>query len=303
MKIWLPHKTGLTYLHGVPGDVVVEVADDPSALPSDPATVDFFVPTFLDQPQSQSIVPLMHNLKVLQLPSSGSDGWTDLPPASAIICDARGVHSSATAEWVVAVILAQLRDLPALSIAQRDRAWTPRWGRELRGKRVMVIGAGSVGSAVARRLAPFEVHLSMVARTARPSEGVHSPADITALLPTCDVVVLTVPLTDDTTALVDEAFLAALPDTALVVNASRGPVVDTVALAAELESGRLRAALDVTDPEPLPHRHPLWNHPHTIITPHVAALTDGLFDRVYSLVAEQVDRWLTGVALRNQVRR
>jgi phosphoglycerate dehydrogenase-like enzyme len=303
MKIWVPHKLGLTYLHDLPHDVEVEVADDPAALPSDPGSVSLLVPTFLNQPQLHHVVPRMRSLEVLQLPSAGSDGWTHLPPPTTVICDARGLHSAATAEWVLAALLAQLRELPFFRSAQLAGAWTPKPGRDLAGQRVLLIGAGSVGTAVARRLAPFEVELTVVAHSARPAEGIRGVAELPVLLPYADVVILAVPLTAATRHLAGRALLAALPDGALVVNASRGPVVDTTALLSELEQGRLRAALDVTDPEPLPAGHPLWSQPGVLITPHAGAVTGKLPDRVYRLVRRQVDRWLAGEPLRNRLAR
>jgi phosphoglycerate dehydrogenase-like enzyme len=303
VKIWVPHKLGLTYLHDLPHDVEIEVADDPAALPSDPGSVGFLVPTFLNQPQMHHVVPRMRSLEVLQLPSAGSDGWTHLPPPTTVICDARGLHSAATAEWVLAAVLAQLRELPFFRSAQLAGAWTPKPGSDLAGRRVLLIGAGSVGAAVARRLVPFDVELTVVARTARPAEGIRAVAELPGLLPYADVVILAVPLTGATRQLAGRELLAALPDGALVVNASRGPVVDTTALLAELEQGRLRAALDVTDPEPLPAGHPLWSQPGVLITPHAGAVTEKLPDRVYRLVRRQVDRWLAGEPLSNRLAR
>jgi phosphoglycerate dehydrogenase-like enzyme len=303
VKIWIPHKHGLTYLNDLPGDVEIEVADDPSALPSNPGTVGFLVPTFLNQPPMHDVVPRMRSLEVLQLPSAGSDGWMHLPPPATVISDARGLHSAATAEWVVAAVLAQLRELPYFHSAQLAGAWAPRPGLDLAGRRVLLIGAGSVGRAVAARLAPFEVDLTVVARSPRPADGIRAINELPMLLPQADVVILAVPLTEATRGLAGREFLAGLPDGALVVNASRGPVVDTAALLAELERGRLRAALDVTDPEPLPSGHPLWSQPDVLITPHAGAVTEKLRDRVYALVRDQVERWLTGQPLINRVDR
>jgi len=301
VKIWIPQKYGLSHLDHLIEQADIEIADDPADLPSDPANVDFLVPTFLDQPSMRPLLPSMTGLKVLQLPSSGSDGWAEVTRPEATIAHARGVHDSSTAEWVLTAILASLRELPALHDAQRDARWQPRRGRDLLGKRILLIGAGSIGSAVARRLKPFGVRLTKVARTARPDEDIHPITELPALLPNAEVVILLVPLTAETRGLVDREFLAALPDGALLVNAARGPVVDTEALLAELGTGRLAAALDVTDPEPLPAGHPLWREPHTLITPHIAAQTNGMLPRVYDLVARQLERFLAGEPLLNQV--
>ena len=172
---------------------------------------------------------------------------------------------------------------------------------ELAGKRVLIVGAGSIGAAVQARLAPFEVDFTLVARTPRPAEGVYGVDELPGLLPEADVVVLLVPLTEQTRGLVDEKFLAAMPDGALLVNAARGPVARTSALVSELASGRLRAALDVTDPEPLPADHPLWELPNVLLTPHVAGSVRGLLPRAYRLVGAQLRRFVTGEPLANRV--
>lgn len=200
------------------------------------------------------------------------------------------MHDAGTAEWVVTAILAQLRGFPELARAQARREWA--YDRvaptdELTGRRVLIVGAGSIGAAVRARLAPFDVTFTLVARTARPDEEVHAVTELPRLLPEADVVVLLVPLTDATRGLVDAAFLAAMPDGALLVNAARGPVADTPALVAELTSGRLRAALDVTDPEPLPADHPLWELPNVLLTPHVGGSVRGLLPRAYRLVGSR----------------
>jgi phosphoglycerate dehydrogenase-like enzyme len=199
----------------------------------------------------------------------------------------------------VTAILAYLRDFPHFIRAQARGEWAYRPTDELAGKNVLIVGAGDIGEAVAARLAPFEVGLVRVARQARP--GVRSVAELPELLPAADVVVLTVPLTAATTGLVDAAFLAAMPDGAVLVNAARGPVVDTGALTAALATGRIGAALDVTDPEPLPADHPLWSMPNVLLTPHTAASVQGTLRRAYGLVGEQVRRYAAGQPLKNVV--
>ena len=171
---------------------------------------------------------------------------------------------------------------------------------ELAGKRVLIVGAGAIGEATAARLDPFEVSITRVARHARP--GVHGIDELPALLPEVDVVVLIVPLTDETKGMVDAAFLARMRDGALLVNAARGPVVDTAALTDALAGGRLAAAVDVTDPEPLPADHPLWEMPNFLLTPHVAGSVRGLMPRAYRLVGDQIRRYLAGQPLINEVR-
>jgi phosphoglycerate dehydrogenase-like enzyme len=239
------------------------------------------------------------SVRVVQLLSAGVDGWVGRVPDGVTLCNAQGAHTSATAEWVLTAILAHLRSFPAFTLAQARGVWEPRRTGELAGQRVLIIGAGSIGTAVAGRLRPFDVAVTLVATTARP--GVHGRDELPALLPAADIVVLVVPLTPATRRLADAAFLAAMPDGALLVNAARGPVVDTAALAAELDAGRLAAALDVTDPEPLPPGHPLWRMPNLLLTPHVAGSVTGALRRGYGLVGEQLRRYARGDALVNVI--
>lgn len=238
-------------------------------------------------------------LRVVQLLSAGVDAWLGVLPEHVTLCDARGVHTSATAEWAVGAILAYVRHFPAFARAQERGEWAYQVTDELAGKRVLIVGAGDIGEAIAARLAPFEVTVVRVARRARP--GVHPVDDLPSLLPSADIVVVIVPLTATTRGMVDAAFLGRMRDGALLVNAARGPVVDTEALTAELATGRIGAAMDVTDPEPLPADHPLWRLPNVFITPHVAGSVRGTLPRAYRLVGDQVRRYVAGEPLLNVV--
>lgn len=287
-----------------PAGVTLEVMSDIQAPPSDPAGVEFWVPPFLSTAAQAGFLDRLPDLRAIQLLTAGAEVWAAALPDGVTLCDARGVHDSPTAEWVVAAILAYLREFPVFARAQARGEWayagnTPT--DELAGKRVLVIGAGSIGAAIGARLAPFEVSLTWVARTARPAEGVHGVAELPRLLPEADVVVLIVPLTPQTRGIVDAGFLAAMRDGALLVNAARGPVADTAALTAELTTGRIGAALDVTDPEPLPPDHPLWRLPNVLITPHIGGSVRGLLPRAYRLVGRQLHRYAKGEPLSNQV--
>lgn len=304
MKVWIAHEQGRALLPTVPDDVRVEVCTSVAAVPSDPADVVFWVPPFLSSGQGATFLPRLTGLRVVQLMSAGADAWIEHLPPRVQLCDARGVHDPSTSEWVLAAVLSSLRRFPAFALAQSRREWanavnTPT--EELTGKRVLLVGAGSIGRAIEARLAPFEVSMTRVARTARPRDGVHGVDELPGLLPYAQVVVLVVPLTEQTRGLVDAGFLAALPDGALLVNAARGPVVDTAALLTEVASGRISAALDVTDPEPLPVGHPLWQLPNVLITPHVGGAVVGLLPRAYRLVGEQLRRFLGGEPLINRV--
>lgn len=279
----------------LPPGVAVTVAEGPGA---ELANVDFWVPPFLRPPTAEALASL-HQLRVIQLLSAGADGWIGRLPEQVTLCDARGVHSSSTSEWAVTAILSYLRDFPRFARAQSRGEWLRGPTDELAGKRVLIVGAGAIGEAIADRLEPFEVTLTRVAR--QPRDGVHGVVELPKLLPEADIVVLVVPLTTETVGMVDAAFLAAMPNRSLLVNAARGPIVDTAALTAELASGRIGAALDVTDPEPLPPGHPLWQMPNVLLTPHVGGSVRGLLRRAYGLVGDQVRRYVAGEPLINVV--
>ena len=306
MKIWIAHPDAVEFMGPLPAGVSLAFLPTPdSPLPGDPAEVEFWVPPFLSGGNTTVLLPSMTSLRAVQLLSAGADAWATKMPDGVTLCDARGVHDSSTSEWVVTAILSSLRRFDHFARAQADRRWSYAEVAptdELSGKRILIVGAGSIGAAVARRLAPFEVSITQMARTARPESGVHGVDELPALLPDADVVVVLVPLTPGTTGLVDKGFLAAMPDGALLVNAARGPVASTDALVAELGADRLFAALDVTDPEPLPADHPLWTMPNVLITPHVAGSVRGVLRRGYVLAGDQLRRLVAGEPLINVVR-
>jgi phosphoglycerate dehydrogenase-like enzyme len=239
------------------------------------------------------------DLRLVQLLSAGAERFAGRLPEGIVLCNARGAHTPSTAEWAVTAALAAQRDIPAF-VREQDRGrWTPHTARSMIGAKVLVVGAGDIGRTIGRMLAGFDVRLTYVARTARA--GVHGTDELPDLLPAADVVVLIVPVTPETEGMADAAFLAAMKDGALLVNAARGIVVDTDALLAELTSGRLRAALDVTDPEPLPEGHPLWSAPNLLLTPHVAGTVPETNARAAAAVVDQVRRILAGDPLANVV--
>jgi phosphoglycerate dehydrogenase-like enzyme len=297
LKAWIPEAVGVDLVGTVPDGVTLEVYGE--EFPSDPAGVRFWVPPFLATAAVTAVAARLPDLEVIQLMSAGADAWTGRVPDGVTLCDARGVHDSSTSEWVLAAVLASVRRFVEFGRAQAERRWAYTETDELAGKRVLIVGSGSVGGAVSRRLAPFEVEVTHVARRAR--DGVHSVDELPALLPDADIVVLIVPLTPATRGMVDAAFLRRLHDGALLVNAARGPVVDTDALVAELASGRLRAAVDVTDPEPLPPGHPLWDVPGLLLTPHVGGTVPGLRRRAFGLAGDQLRRYVAGEPLENVV--
>ncbi len=252
-------------------------------------------------PVAEDFLGSLPGLQLVQLLTAGAEQFVDRLPEGVVLCNARGAHTPSTAEWVLTAVLAAQRGFPHFVREQAARRWSFSVQRSLVGARVLVVGAGDIGRAVGRMLDGFDVELTFVARTAR--DGVRSVDELPALLPHADVVVLLVPVTPETVGLVDAAFLAAMPDGALLVNAARGVVVDTDALVAELAGGRLRAALDVTDPEPLPPGHPLWDAPGLLLTPHVGGAVPATDARAAETVTGQVRRVLAGEPLVNVVDR
>ena len=238
-------------------------------------------------------------LRLVQLLSAGAEKFLGRLPEGVVLCNARGAHTPSTAEWAMAATLAAQRGIPFFVREQDAHRWSFTTHATLVGARVLVVGAGDIGRAIGRMLAGFDAEVTYVARTAR--EGVRATADLPELLPHADVVILIVPVTPQTRGMVDREFLAAMKDGALLVNAARGVVVDTDALLAELTAGRLRAALDVTDPEPLPAGHPLWSAPGVLITPHVGGEVPQTPARAAVAAVEQMARVVAGEPLANVV--
>jgi phosphoglycerate dehydrogenase-like enzyme len=297
-RVLVPHDAGMAVIAGVPG--VTALRYDPAQpLPDGARSAEVLIPAFLAGRDAVEILAGLPALRLVQLLSAGAETWVGRLPADVQLSDCRGAHGGATAEWVVSVLLAVYRELPRFVRAQDDRRWDYRQTAELAGKRVLVVGAGDVADNTVRRLAPFEVTTTLVARHAR--SGVHGVDELPGLLPHHDACVLTVPLTAQTRGMVDADFLAAMPDGAVLVNAARGPVVDTTALAAELASGRLRAALDVTDPEPLPADHVLWGMPGLLLTPQVGGSVRGGLGGGYAVAAELIAAFARGARPPNLV--
>ena len=283
--------------------LTVEVFDGDARGPDDLADVVFFTVPY-DRPFGTEPIPRLSGVRVIQALTAGYDHLTALLPGGGVtLCNARGLHDSSTAELALGLILAAQRELPRWVLAQREGRWEHTHTRSLAGSRVLIVGYGSIGAALDARLRACEAETVRVARRARPDEDVHADADLDGLLPAADIVVLLTPLTAETSGLLDARRLALLPDGALVVNVSRGGVLDTGAMLAEATSGRLRAALDVTDPEPLPAGHPLWHAPGVIITPHVAGGAAAFYPMAADFIVDQVRRFVAGEPLRNVVLR
>lgn len=246
--------------------------------------------------------------RLVQWQSIGYNGVTKHLPGGIPLANAATVHEGSTAELALGLALAAQRGIPQFVRDSDEHRWQLRSLPSLADRRVLLIGYGGVSKAIEARLAGFEVEITRLARTARQEKNmagatveVRGFASLHESLAEAEIVMLAVPLTDETRGLIDAAALAALPDDALLVNVARGPVVDTDALIEELRAGRLRAALDVTDPEPLPHGHPLWSAPNVLITPHVGGDSSAMLPRMSALIRRQIAHLQQGDSPENLV--
>jgi phosphoglycerate dehydrogenase-like enzyme len=252
----------------------------------------------------------MPSVRVVQSLTAGVDWVIPKVPRGVVVAGASGAHDISVSEWVLAVLLALQRRLPDFLELQRRGEWDSNLNdlissgpsplapiRDLDGSEILIVGHGSIGRSVAARLAPFGARITGIAKHARTDA--YTMEALPGLLPKADVVVILAPLTDETERLVDDSFLEQLKPGALLINASRGALVDTEALIRALELGRVRAALDVTDPEPLPSDHALWRAPNVLITPHVAGAVERWQERAYRVVGDQIRRYAAGEALLN----
>jgi len=305
--VMLPWANHREVLGGVTTGLDVSVYDGGTEPPTDElGAIRFYATPYMAGVRTMEIMRELPALAVVQTLTAGVDHVWPYLPVGVRLHNAAGVHDASTAELVVGLILAKLRRIDDFARAQQTGEWL--YGRydALADKHVVIVGYGNVGRAVEQRLRGFEVGMTRVARSPRTTEDglvVRGFVDLPDVLPTADVVVLVVPQTSETVGMVDAEFLARMKDGALLVNASRGPVVVTDALLAEVQSGRLHAALDVTDPEPLPADHPLWRAPGVLISPHVGGNTSAFLPRAYRLVADQLRRFLAGEPLLNEVAR
>jgi phosphoglycerate dehydrogenase-like enzyme len=282
--------------------------------------VDFWILVLMRRDAAQTFQRL-RGVKVVQSMMAGVDWIRPWLPKDIVLCDGRGIHDISTSEWVVTAILSSLKRFPVYCATQMRQEWVGQaavrddflseggvqvgqyrvLGDDLAEKTVLIVGYGSIGAAIEARLAPFGVKVLRVARSAKSSPEVFAISELRRLLPQADIIVMIVPLTDETRGMIGAAELALMKRGALFVNAARGPVVVTDALVETLNAHHIRAALDVTDPEPLPAGHPLWSAPNCLITPHVGASTPQFIYRAFRLGAEQVRRFMEGKALLNVV--
>jgi len=278
-----------------------ELQLDLSDLPVDLAQVGFYVPEYMGPRDTLELIADMPNLEVVQLLTVGFDSALEYVPDHVILCNAVGVHDASTAELALALVLASLRGIDDFARAMPQGDWIHDRRPSLADRRVVIVGAGGVGQAIANRLVPFEAEVTLVARSQRP--GVVAISELPSLLPEVDIVILALPLDACTTGLVDDSFLSRMRDGALLVNVARGGVVDTQALIQHAQQGRIRAALDVTDPEPLPPEHALWRIPGVLISPHVGGDTSAFLPRARALVEKQIGRWRSEEPLAHVVQR
>lgn len=280
-------------LGDLPAGVDVVVWDMTTPAPRD--AFDMVVPPYMS---GKRVLAALDGVRVglLQSQAIGYEGMAKYLPSGARLANATSVHETATAELAVGLAIAAQRRLADHVRAQDAATWQPQFTASLADRTVLVLGYGGVGKAVASRLLPFETTVVPVASRARDEDGVHVHGidELAELLPTTDILMITLPGGAPTRGLIGAAELALLPDDALVVNVGRGTVLDTDALVAELESGRLRAALDVVDPEPLPEDHPLWRAPGALVVPHVGGAADAMRPRIAKLVRTQIERLAAG---------
>ncbi|WP_217234737.1 2-hydroxyacid dehydrogenase [Streptomyces sp. AC555_RSS877] len=304
--VWLPIPP--EDIEGLPAGPNYRFWNGGEDFPADPADCAYYVVPYM-KPVEVVLrpVPRLSSVQVVQTLSAGTDaiepGLKYLPDGVRL-CNARGVHEASTAELALTLILASLRGVPDFVRAQDKGEWRGGFRPALADRNVLIVGYGSIGSAIEDRLVPFEVaRVARVARSERTTARgpVHPLTELPALLPEADVIVLATPLTETTRHLVNSDFLARMKDGALLVNVARGPVVDTKALLAELESGRITAALDVTDPEPLPPGHPLWQAPGVLVSPHVGGPTSAFLPRAKRLLVDQLSRFVNQEPLRNVI--
>lgn len=261
-------------------------------LPDDVANVGFFVPRYMGPITDIEATSRMPKLEVVQLLTAGYDAAIGRVPSGVTLCNAAGLHDASTVELAIALTLAKLRRLDAFARVQSNGEWLSGRYDSLADKTVLVIGHGSIGKKLCARIEAFEATAIPVAATARA--GVHGIDEINELLPLADVVILIVPLNDGTKHLVDAGFLATMKPGALLVNVARGQVVVTDDLLEAVRSGRIQAAVDVTDPEPLPADHPLWAEPGILISPHVGGNSTAFLPRARKLVTAQLAAWRDG---------
>jgi phosphoglycerate dehydrogenase-like enzyme len=315
---------------GYPGSLPEELFRDfPAGIEliriADPPDRDIDIEIWIPDPYTNVAMrawPHLRGVKLVLALLAGTEWIPGVVGPHVTICNARGAHNICTAEWTLGAILAMLKYFPLYYEIQREGRWKRRFEapphyaaisgdkrphyppvmlEELTGKTVLLVGHGSIGKEIERMLAPFHVHVLRLARRARSEPEVRAVSELDKLIPQADVIILIVPSTAETRGLIGGSQFALMKQGALLVNAARGPIVDTGALVEALNSGKIRAAIDVTDPEPLPEGHPLWSCPNLMITPHIGGSSPEFTPRALRVAADEIRRYMKGEPLHNVV--
>jgi phosphoglycerate dehydrogenase-like enzyme len=318
LRVGYPKILSAELLHDFPEGIELIPVPDP---PDHDIEIDVWIPDPYSNRATRAW-PHLHGVKLVLSMMAGTEWIPPLVGPHVTICNARGAHNICTAEWTLAAILSMLKYFPMYYDIQREGVWKRRFEapphyaeitgdkrpwyppvmlEELTGKRVLLLGYGSIGKEIERMLAPFHVEVLRVARSARTEPEVHAVSELDDLLPRAEVVILILPSTDESKGLIGSHQLALMRQGTLLVNAARGPIVQTDALVDALQSGRIRAAIDVTDPEPLPEGHPLWSCPNLLITPHIGGASNEFAPRALHTAASELRRYMNGEPLHNVV--
>ncbi|NCZ76992.1 MAG: dihydrofolate reductase [Acidimicrobiia bacterium] len=266
---------------------------------SDLSEITFYVPTYMGGRPALELTKKMKNLKVLQMPNAGYDDAIEYVRDGITLCNGKSIHDDSTAELAVGLTIASLRGFPDFVRNQDKSAWVHVKNQSINDKKIGIIGFGSIGSTIAKMLSGFSVEIIPFTQSGR--DNTISISNLDKHLPTLDVVILILPLTAESKHLFNAQRLSLMKDGSLLVNVARGPIVDTDALVKELNSGRITAALDVTDPEPLPNDHPLWKAKGVLISPHVGGNTSAFEKRARKLIESQLQLLADGKSLNNVI--
>ncbi len=260
---------------------------------SDLSNITIYVQPYMTRNETLDPIHSMANLQLLQVPNAGYESAIPYMRDGMLLCNAKGVHNASTAELAVGMAIAVKRGFPDF-IRLQDRAiWSHERMGSLNDSNIGIIGAGSIGQTLVSYLKPYEVEITTFSRSG--GAGSHTMDRLDELLPTFDIIFLILPLNDQSEHLFDARRLALLKDRAILVNVARGKIIDTNALVAELSTGRISAALDVTDPEPLPADHPLWGFKNVMITPHVGGDSAAFEKRGKRFIENQLQRIADGL--------
>ena len=266
---------------------------------SDLSEITIYVQPYMTGSETLEPIRGMTNLQVLQVPNAGYESAIPYMREGIILCNARGVHNASTAELAIGLAIAMKRGFPDFIRAQDQSEWSHERMGSLSDSRIGIIGAGSIGQTLVSYLAPFEVEITTFSRSGDNSSLTIDQLD--SRLPDLDLIILILPLNEASQHLFDARRLALMKDGAILINVARGKIIDTDALVAELRTGRISAALDVTDPEPLPSDHPLWKLKNVMITPHVGGDSAAFESRGRRFIEQQLQRIADGSKLVNVI--